>query len=107
MKVQILDGKKSKFALLQTEVVYGYEIPQGFITDFASVPRSLWNVLPPLGKHNRAALLHDYLYDHRIGTRKQADLLFLKIMLNDGVNPIQAHIMYWGVRIGGLKWWKS
>lgn len=38
-------------------------IPTGYVTDFASVPVLLWSFFPPIGKYNRAALVHDYLYD--------------------------------------------
>jgi hypothetical protein len=38
-------------------------IPAGYVTDFASVPMLLWSFFPPIGKYNRAALVHDYLYD--------------------------------------------
>jgi len=37
-------------------------IPAGFVTDFASVPRFLWSFVPPIGKFNLAALVHDYCY---------------------------------------------
>lgn len=80
-------------------------IPAGYITDFATVPRLLWSIIPPIGRHNRAALLHDYLYDNRIGSRIFADKLFKKILLEDGVGRLKAEIMYLGVRIGGRKWW--
>lgn len=37
-------------------------VPAGFVTDFASIPRALWVVLPPTGKYGKAAVVHDYLY---------------------------------------------
>lgn len=82
-------------------------IPAGYQTDFASVPRVFWSVFPPVGKHNPAALVHDYLYDNRIGTRKRADKIFLELMLAYGVHRWGAHCMYWGVRLGGRKWWRD
>ena len=82
-------------------------VPSGFTTDFASVPRGLWPLLPPLGKHSPAALVHDYLYDHRIGTRKEADKIFLDLMLKYSVPKWRAYVMYWGVRIGGKSWWTN
>ena len=30
-------------------------VPAGFPTDFASIPRGLWNVLPPIGKYDAGA----------------------------------------------------
>ena len=38
------------------------EVPQGFETDFASVPRFFWRVVPPWGRYSPAAVVHDYLY---------------------------------------------
>lgn len=101
------NGKRVYFVLLEDEKVFGFLIPKGFETDFASVPKSFWNILPPLGRHNNAALLHDWLYVKNIGTRKRADELFLEVMLCDGVRKVSAYVMYWGVRIGGGRWWKA
>ena len=108
MKVEVLQaGKFTYFRLIEPIEVAGFIIPSGFETDFASVPRSLWNVLPPIGKHNRAAVLHDFMYVNNLGSRRLADAHFLNVMLNDGVNKVQAYVMYWGVRIGGSKWWRA
>ena len=42
------------------------EIPEGFITDFASIPRGLWNILPPQHAHvGKAGVIHDWLYRYR------------------------------------------
>ena len=38
------------------------EVAEGFETDFASVPRLLWVVLPKWGKYGNAAMVHDWLY---------------------------------------------
>jgi hypothetical protein len=82
-------------------------IPAGYQTDFASVPRWLWAFIPPVGRYNAPALVHDYLYDNRIGTRKEADKIFLDMMLQYGVHRWGALCMYWGVRIGGRRWWNE
>ena len=37
-------------------------VPAGFATDFASVPRAFWRLLPPFGEYMLAAVVHDYLY---------------------------------------------
>lgn len=37
-------------------------VPPRFKTDFASVPRPLWWWTAPWGRHGRAAILHDFLY---------------------------------------------
>jgi hypothetical protein len=37
-------------------------VPPGFVTDFASVPRPVWFWIAPWGRHGRAAIVHDFLY---------------------------------------------
>jgi len=37
-------------------------IPKGMSTDFASVPRLLWAILPPDGQYTAATIVHDFLY---------------------------------------------
>src|SRR6266850_4958854 len=37
-------------------------VPAGFVTDFASTPRAIWAVLPPVGQYQLAAVVHDFLY---------------------------------------------
>ena len=83
-------------------------IPAGFITDGASIPRLLWPLFSPTGKHMRAAVLHDYLYQlckskgmTDATSRESADDLFLLAMLDSGVSPIRAKVMYWAVRVFG------
>src|SRR5581483_3844288 len=57
------------------------EVPHGFVTDGASIPRPLWWLLPTWGTYSRAAVIHDYLYvlleakaSHKEApTRKAAD----------------------------------
>ncbi len=36
-------------------------IPAGMLTDMASIPRIVWNILPPTGKYGAAAIVHDKL----------------------------------------------
>ncbi len=80
-------------------------IPKGFVTDFASVPKIFWGIIPPIGKTNRAAVNHDFRYINTIENRKKADSTFLKEMLEDGVFIPKAFIMYLWVRsLGWYKW---
>lgn len=85
-----------------------------FVFDWASIPRPLQWILPPAGDgancYGIAALFHDWLYEHkkiygRTITRKEADDLFLEIMLYTGVNSALAHIMWSQVRMWGLVTW--
>lgn len=40
------------------------DIPVGFLTDGASVPRFLWSLIPPWGSYGQAAVLHDWLCEN-------------------------------------------
>jgi len=48
----------------------GIPIPAGFVTNFASVPRILWPILPPRGKYAPATIEHDYLCKKKLITQK-------------------------------------
>lgn len=55
-------------------------VPQGFSTDFASVPKGIltWGLFG--GRYARPAVVHDYLTRERICKREKADLVFLEAM---------------------------
>jgi hypothetical protein len=94
------DGRTYKLLepLISNEVV----VPTGFITDFASVPRLFWNIVPPNGKYRNAAIIHDYMYVYGIGgLKKVADDLFLQNMKILGVPWWKRIIMYRAVRFFG------
>jgi hypothetical protein len=80
-------------------------VPKGFKTDYASVPRVLWSILPPTGKYTKAAVVHDYLYISKEFPREVADYVFLEAMVALGVNPIIRYSMWLGVRVGGWVVW--
>lgn len=82
-------------------------VPDGFVTDFASVPRIFWRLIPPTGDHGPACVLHDWLYSrkHYDGIdwrhdRRYADALFYEA-LGDGF-PLR-WLLWAAVRLGG--WW--
>lgn len=52
------------------------EVPAGFVTDFATVPRVFWILLPPDGKYARASSIHDYLYDNALRTKRRPIAFF-------------------------------
>jgi hypothetical protein len=75
-----------------------------FMTDFASVPRLLWVVLPKWGKYGNATVIHDWLYwSQEHFSRAAADDVFLEAMTVLDVCPVQKYAMYWAVRLFG--WW--
>lgn len=92
-------------------------VPAGFITDFASIPRGLWNLLPPTGAYGKAAVLHDFLYQRRlirIGvdgsrfcTRREADDILNEAMGVVGVGRLTRWTIYAGIRVGGWATWNQ
>ena len=80
-------------------------VPKGFVTDFASIPRVFWRLLPPWGRYGKAAVIHDWLYGQGIGNRERADLIFLEAMEVLGVKAWKRNCMYWAVRhFAGFAW---
>ncbi|ECJ4438861.1 DUF1353 domain-containing protein [Salmonella enterica subsp. diarizonae] len=77
------------------------EVPAGFITDLATIPRIFWSLMPPDGKYAKAAIIHDYLYDNALRTKREADRIFLDGMTVLGVPRWKRTIMYWAVRLFG------
>lgn len=90
-----------------------YTVKAGTYTDFASTPRFLWRVLPPVGvgksgAYGSAAILHDTLYrttPHTVSRRK-ADALFFEAMTSCGVSWWRKWVMYLGVRAFGFISWR-
>jgi hypothetical protein len=80
------------------------EVPEGFITDGASIPQAFWNILSPFGEYFAAAVIHDFLYslasEYKF-TRKEIDLIFKEAMYNDGVDWLTREIVYRAVQLFG------
>jgi len=72
-------------------------IPIGFLTNFASTPRIFWSIVPPIGRHAKAAVLHDYLYFCHYYRRKKCDVVFLEAMQVLNVNKTIRNLMYFSV----------
>lgn len=93
------------------------KVPEGFITDLASVPRGLWNLFPKSGKYNKAAVVHDFLYrmrgrnplfkaptniwQYRIYRKGDVDGIFREAMGVLGVNMVTRGVMWSMVRAFG------
>lgn len=82
-------------------------VPDGFVTDFASIPQALWNVLPPIGGYDEAAVVHDYLYSKFTNDmdRSTADHVLDEAMCVLGVSAWKRKLIYAGVRVGGWHAW--
>lgn len=82
-------------------------VPKGFTTDFASVPRLFWIILPPDGKYTQSAVLHDFGYFSQKRSRKEVDRMFLESMKVLGVPLWKRQTMYRAVRSFGWIPWKK
>jgi hypothetical protein len=83
------------------------QVPAGFQTDFASIPRALWALYPPAGPWAGAAVIHDYLYVEGKRTRGECDGIFREAMEALGVPWLRRQIMWLAVRsAGGSSWTK-
>ncbi len=83
-----------------TEVIH---VPAGYETDFASIPRLFWRILPPWGKYGKASVVHDYLCDLRDRPSEEVHMIFREAMAALGVSAWKRNVMYAAVRCCGPK----
>lgn len=100
-----LAGHNGNWYCLLEDLVYRdedgieYRAPAGTLTDFASVPRPLWSLFPKIGKHTRAAVLHDHLCETRPMPSPAVHALFRRALK---ACEVKTRIIWWlAVRIGG------
>jgi hypothetical protein len=94
-----------QYRVLQTTFVI--VVPTGFVTDFASTPRALWSVVPPTGRYQLAAVVHDFLYWDQGCTREQADAIFRVALAESNVKPFERDLMWDAVRNFGQSAWND
>ena len=82
-------------------------VPAGTVTDFASIPRLFWRILPPWDIHRRAAIVHDYLYTIQTHPKATADKVFLEAMEAIGVPAWKREAMYIAVDFFGFSAWRK
>lgn len=105
------DGK----CILEADYIYsinGFKItvPKGFITDGASIPKSLQWIYDPYGKYIKGAVIHDYLYSKYNDTginRTLADKIFDFIMKETRVNGKTRRKFYVAVKYFGKIFWQD
>ena len=106
------DGGRSLWALvhplvyesdLLPEPVY---VPEGFVTDFASVPRAPVVYLAMADMGQPAAVIHDYLYRFRPCPRKLADAVLEEALEVLGVSWWRRKAMWLAVRSFGWSAYK-
>lgn len=86
-----------------------YTIPKGFRTDLASIPRIAWPIMSPAHSSLiRPAIVHDWFYRKTCEfDRKQTDLIFFHMLVNDGITRARASFMYYAVRAFGSKFYNE
>jgi hypothetical protein len=84
-------------------------VPQGFVTDFASVPEVFWWAVAPTGRHGHAAIIHDWLYWQQSVevNRAISDRVFDVAMGQSGVDLLVRKVMWAAVRIYGGSYWTA
>jgi hypothetical protein len=80
-------------------------VPEGFVTDLASIPRLFWQILRPVGRHAFAAVVHDYLYWTQTRPRSEADQIFKVAMEDSKVESGTAQAVYQAVHQFGQTAW--
>jgi len=84
-----------------------YHVPARFVTDLASIPFIVKPAIDQNGLSRRPAVLHDFLYCIKHGTRSEADYLFLEALQAEGVGLIVRRAMWLAVRMGGWMYWNK
>ena len=123
LRLEFIDGKNWRvtepfeYRLGSDDGSESIQIPIGFETDFASIPRGLWNIFPPTGGYGKAAVVHDWLYRRRIITtgdgstrlcnRGEADKILLEAMGVLGCSRFTRWTIYSAVRVGGHGAWQD
>jgi hypothetical protein len=105
--VHILDGHDGRWVCTLTDVTFidedgsVYVAPAGTLTDFASVPRIVWAVFPKMGKHNRAAVMHDaHCAEQRLSS-PTVHAIFRRGLKACGCSRATVFWMWFGVRAFG------
>lgn len=90
---------------------YVFNLPIGFKTDGASIPRYLWRVCgtPLEAPRVYAALVHDWLYSggDPDATRGEADAIYRDIQIALGVSKVKAFAEWAALRLCGWTHWRG
>ena len=122
-ELAIMEGRvptKSEWKtwVLESQAIFRHEgttiiVPEGFMTDFASIPFLFrWWQTGGTGPQRIAAYFHDYLYAEQSKlNRRQADLVF-RLVMGAATNDKWRHAfrrwaMYLALRVGGFLAWRS
>lgn len=111
---RLLDG--FRYYLTADEGGEFVDVPAGFVTNFASIPRVLQNLCPTTGKYAQIAVVHDKLFlapvirtpaSARPCTRGQANRIFLEGAQVLGVSWLVRRVMYRALQLGSGAAWQA
>jgi hypothetical protein len=83
------------------------EVPEGFVSDFASIPRLPFVYWAEGGRGDKSAVLHDFAYTSQFVDRATADKLLREALLASGYGEGVAGTFYAAVRLFGSSHWKA
>jgi hypothetical protein len=81
------------------------DVPAGFVTDFASIPRAFYTLLRPDGEYSYAAVFHDYLYWTQARSKDESDEIFRLAMLDFNIDGTTVTAIYEAVHLFGQTAW--
>ena len=112
-RLQLFQGDGTNFVLTDP-LVYRIKktgktiiVPEGFVTDFATVPWYARSVISVLGRHSIPAIVHDYLYWEQRCKREQADAIIEEAMAEYGSTPFQRLVVSYAVRYRASGAWEE
>lgn len=108
LQTALIDEQDGRFKLVSpliyfSEILGGkITVPEGFDTDFASVPRLPVVYVLYANRGRRAAVVHDFLYRNGMFERSTCDAIFREALRAGGENFFVSWAMWAGVRLGGV-----
>lgn len=109
-----VSGDGQRVEMIQLLQPFGYrdskgrdwDVPAGFLSDGASIPRELWLVLggPFSGPYRDAAVVHDFYCWTKDRPWEDVHEVFAEAAAKRGTNEQLTKFMYAGVLFGGPRW---
>jgi Protein of unknown function (DUF1353) len=83
-----------------------WDVPTGYITNGASIPWGLWNIIggPYDGPYRDAAVIHDYYCEKKLRPWEKTHRMYYDAALARGTSDSIASAMYAGLQLGGPRW---
>lgn len=108
--VEVLNAERSGLGLFRlhqtfeatTDAMGLVTVPEGYVTDFASIPFFARWILPQCGHSARAAVLHDWLL-HIDADHKRSVRVFNEVLKAGGTGPVRRWAMVAFVWVWTLK----